>query len=168
MDDVIANIQDYPECDVPFPVQTMLRTASTTEGASYTQEANAESFNENVSTGGMPSSTVIDADNVDATYKARKLDALEHLKGGSPFIKYPTGSVPLPTRHNPQVYGHLWPTLFPYGVGMMQNDSVRENDSIGFRKIDMKTHVAHFLQSGSDRRFQTHMAFIFVIHNIML
>lgn len=50
---------------------------------------------------------------------------------------------------------------------MMENDSVRSNDAVGFREIKMKTHVAHLLTSGSDRRFQTHLSYIFVVNNIM-
>ncbi|THU79850.1 hypothetical protein K435DRAFT_736706, partial [Dendrothele bispora CBS 962.96] len=92
----------------------------------------------------MPSSTVVDADHVDSTYKMRKLNAISRLKSGTePFIKFPSGSVPLPTRNNPKLFGYLWPTLFPYGVGMMENHDVRSNNAIGFREIDMKTHVAH-------------------------
>ncbi|THU81137.1 hypothetical protein K435DRAFT_694172, partial [Dendrothele bispora CBS 962.96] len=60
-----------------------------------------------------------------------------------------------------------WPTLFPYGVGMMENDEVRTNDAVVFRKIDMKTHITHLLQSGPNRRFQTHLSFMFVMGNIL-
>ncbi|THU82697.1 hypothetical protein K435DRAFT_971853 [Dendrothele bispora CBS 962.96] len=81
--------------------------------------ANAEQFHDNVSHLGMPSSTVVDADHVDTTYKMRKLNAISRLKSGTepPFIKFPSGSVPLPTRNNPKLFGYLWPTLFPYGSG---------------------------------------------------
>ncbi|THU87589.1 hypothetical protein K435DRAFT_583220, partial [Dendrothele bispora CBS 962.96] len=82
-------------------------------------------------------------------------------------IKYPTGSTPLATRDNPKLFGYLWPTLFPYGVGMMENDEVHSNDDIGFRHVDMRTHVSHLLQSGSTRRFQTHLSFIFVVGNLL-
>ncbi|THV01806.1 hypothetical protein K435DRAFT_654566 [Dendrothele bispora CBS 962.96] len=98
----------------------------------------------------------------------RKLDALRRLKGGiEPFIKFSSGSVPFATRNNPKLFGYLWPTLFPYGVGMMENNEDRSNDSIGFRNIDMKTHVAHLLQSGPNCRFQTHLSFIFVMGNLI-
>ncbi|TRM57990.1 hypothetical protein BD626DRAFT_411087, partial [Schizophyllum amplum] len=98
----------------------------------------------------------------------RKLDALLAIKQGKSFLKYPSGSIPLPTRHNPKVYGHLWPTLFPYGAGMIGNDSVRSDNSIGFRQVDAKTHVSHLLQSFQDRRFQTHLSFIFVMNSILM
>ncbi|THU84342.1 hypothetical protein K435DRAFT_611122, partial [Dendrothele bispora CBS 962.96] len=69
--------------------------------------------------------------------------------------------------NNPKLFGYLWPTLFPYGVGMMENHDVRSNNAIGFREIDMKTHVAHLLQSGPNCRFQVHLSFIFVIGNLI-
>ncbi|KAI5827650.1 hypothetical protein K523DRAFT_246372, partial [Schizophyllum commune Tattone D] len=116
----------------------------------------------------MPSTTVVDSDQTESTYRIRKLQALQALKQGKSFLKFPSGSIPLPTRHNPKVYGHLWPTLFPYGVGMMGNNEVRSNDAIGYRQVDLKTHVAHLLQSGTDRRFQTHLSYIFVMNNIMM
>ncbi|KAF9068048.1 hypothetical protein BDP27DRAFT_1224973, partial [Rhodocollybia butyracea] len=98
----------------------------------------------------------------------RKLNALQRLKAGqTSFIKYPSGSTPLPTRHSPDTYGHLWPTLFPYGVGMMENDDIHSNDSIGFKELPMRTHVSHLLQSGPNRRFQTHLSFMFVVNNIL-
>ncbi|KAF9061553.1 hypothetical protein BDP27DRAFT_1235039 [Rhodocollybia butyracea] len=106
----------YPEAGIPIPIQSIIRVNTNSEGASYTQQANSEQFNQNVSPLGMPSSTVIDADHADSTYKMRKLNALQRLKAGqTSFIKYPSGSTPLPTRHSPDTYGHLWPTLFPYG-----------------------------------------------------
>ncbi|KAE9393396.1 hypothetical protein BT96DRAFT_829363, partial [Gymnopus androsaceus JB14] len=99
----------------------------------------------------------------------RKLNALQRLKfQQQSFIKYPSGSTPLPTRHSPHTYGHLWPTLFPYGVGMMENDDVRSNDAVGFKEVTMRSHVTHLLQSGPNRRFQTHLSFMFVINNILL
>ncbi|THU92693.1 hypothetical protein K435DRAFT_585071, partial [Dendrothele bispora CBS 962.96] len=77
------------------------------------------------------------------------------------------GSTPLPTRNNPKLFRHLWPTLFPYGVGMMEDYDVRSNDSLGFRNVEMRTHVSHLLQSGPTRRFQTHLSFIFVMGNLL-
>ncbi|THV02146.1 hypothetical protein K435DRAFT_654040, partial [Dendrothele bispora CBS 962.96] len=117
-----SNAASYPEHGIPIPLQSIIRTNANSEGSSYTQQANAEQCNGNVSPFGMPSSTVIDADHVDSTYKVRKLAALQRLKSGTePFIKFPSGSTPLPTRNNPELFGYLWPTLFPYGVGMMEN-----------------------------------------------
>ncbi|KAF8830527.1 hypothetical protein HHX47_DHR2001129 [Lentinula edodes] len=98
----------------------------------------------------------------------RKLNALQQLKEGSqPFIKFPSGSIPLSTYNNPKLYGYLWPTLFPYGVGMMEGNGPNLDNSVGFHKIDMRSHISHLLQSGPNHRFQTHLSFIFVVNNIL-
>lgn len=44
---------------------------------------------------------------------------------------------------------------------------VQLNDAIGFRDLEMKTHVRHLLTSGMDRRFQKHISYMFVVHNII-
>ncbi|KAJ7091756.1 hypothetical protein C8R44DRAFT_583776, partial [Mycena epipterygia] len=72
----------------------------------------------------------------------------------------------LSTRNNPDVYGMLWPTLFPYGVGMF-DDPFRRRNELGFKPIPLKSHVRHYLQL-ADRRFQTHLTFIFAMHNIQM
>ncbi|KAF5361235.1 hypothetical protein D9757_013225 [Collybiopsis confluens] len=163
-----VNSAHYPDHGIPIPLQNVIRVNTNGEGSSYTQQANMEQFNDNVSLVGMPSSTLVDSDSIDSTYRMRKLDALQKLKSGShSFVKFPSGSTPMSTSHNSKLWGLLWPTLFPYGIGMMENADVRSNGSIGFRKIDFKQHVSHLLQSGPNRRFQTHLSFIFVIGNII-
>ncbi|KAJ6622927.1 hypothetical protein B0H10DRAFT_1736826, partial [Mycena sp. CBHHK59/15] len=72
----------------------------------------------------------------------------------------------LSTHNNPNVYGMLWPTLFPYGVGMF-DDPVRLRSELGLKPIMLKSHVKHYLQL-ADRRFQVHISFPFAMHNIMM
>ncbi|KAJ3793507.1 hypothetical protein GGU11DRAFT_691675, partial [Lentinula aff. detonsa] len=117
-----SNAAEYPDHGIPFPMQSIVRVNANSEGQSYTQQANSEHFGPNVSLAGMPSTTLIDADSIDSTYTMRKLNALQKLQSQShSFIKFPSGSTPLSTRQNCKVWGFLWPTLFPYGVGMMEN-----------------------------------------------
>ncbi|KAJ6614909.1 hypothetical protein B0H10DRAFT_1666797, partial [Mycena sp. CBHHK59/15] len=92
--------------------------------------------------------------------------ALHQLKAGGDFVKSPTSTETLSTRHNPDVYGMLWSTLFPYGVGMF-DDPVRLRKDLGLKPIMLKSHVRHYLQL-DDRRFQTHISFPFAMHNIMM
>ncbi|KAJ7930226.1 hypothetical protein B0H13DRAFT_1595532, partial [Mycena leptocephala] len=78
----------------------------------------------------------------------------------------PSGNTPLSASKNPRVFGWLWPTLFPYGVGMMdKNVDVFARD-LDFRDVDTLTHIQHLLTI-VDRRFQVHKSFIFVMNNIM-
>ncbi|KAJ7347070.1 hypothetical protein DFH08DRAFT_701004 [Mycena albidolilacea] len=83
------------------------------------------------------------------------------------FVKYLSGSKPQSTRNNPLLFGHLWPTLFPFGVGMMENQEIDSFGDSPFRKVDLEVHVAHLLDSGKDRRFQKHTSFIFVMGNLL-
>ncbi|KAK6993177.1 hypothetical protein R3P38DRAFT_2379594, partial [Favolaschia claudopus] len=125
---VIENSDDYPIYDCPFAVTQFLRTNSAVnQGSSYTSysdQANAELF-ENTGTFELTSTSLVDVDNMDSTYKQRKLEALSRLKkneaGFAGFVKFPSGNTPLSTSKNPRVFGWLWPTLFPYGVGMIDN-----------------------------------------------
>ncbi|KAF8575283.1 hypothetical protein K439DRAFT_1275370, partial [Ramaria rubella] len=122
-------LREYPEngSALGFAIQELLKgSAATSEGSSYTsytQQANAEAFNDNQSDF-IPISTngILDTDQIDATYKMGKIDAMRKLKTGRvPFVKFASGGIPLQTSYNPSIYGCLWPTLFPYGVGMFED-----------------------------------------------
>ncbi|KAJ6505676.1 hypothetical protein C8R47DRAFT_967608 [Mycena vitilis] len=167
---VRENSEEYPVHDCPIAVTDFLRTNSASnQGASYTSysdQANAELF-EGASIFELTSSTLVDADNVASTYQQRKLDALRKLKKQEAgFIKFPSGNPPLSTSKNPRVFGWLWPTLFPYGVGMVDNNNVRISTEIPFHQVDTAPHVEHLLTM-RDTRFQVHKSFIFVMSNII-
>jgi hypothetical protein len=100
------------------------------------------------------------------TYKIHKLHALQKIKAGkTPFIKYPSGNIPIKTSYNPSVYGWLWPTLFLYGVGMFE-DPIHKEKGLGYSHIDLKPHVNHLLNL-SDTHFQKHITFIYIMMNIL-
>ncbi|KIJ44906.1 hypothetical protein M422DRAFT_97732, partial [Sphaerobolus stellatus SS14] len=63
------------------------------------------------------------------------------------------------------VWGSLWPTLFPYGIGMFE-DRIHRTQGLGLRHINLKSHVKHYL-SLTDQRFQKHTSFMFVMMNII-
>ncbi|KAJ6576139.1 hypothetical protein DFH09DRAFT_915040, partial [Mycena vulgaris] len=144
---VNKNLEEYPVYDCPIATQDFLRTNSANnQGSSYTsysEQANAELF-EGTDTFELTATTLVDVDSVDTTYKQRKLAALRALKKQEAgFVKFPSGNMPLSTSKNPRVFGWLWPTLFPYGVGMVDNNIVRLLSDFGFRKVDTATHVRH-------------------------
>ena len=129
---------DYPEDGVPpgfATVELLNNSSATTEGSSYTSysmSANDEVFLDQQSSIPLTTSAVIDTDSIDDTYHMHKLAALRKLtKGQTPFVKFPSGNQPVKTSYNPTVWGCLWPTLFPYGVGMFE-DSIRLNSGHGF------------------------------------
>ncbi|KAJ7031469.1 hypothetical protein C8F04DRAFT_960202, partial [Mycena alexandri] len=118
---VLENLEEYPEYDCPLATADFLRTNSAThQGSSYTtysDQANSELF-EGSNTFELTATTLVDVDNLRSTYKQRKLEALRKLKSQeSRFVKFPSGGTPLSTSKNPRVFGWLFPTLFPYGVG---------------------------------------------------
>ncbi|KAJ7016765.1 hypothetical protein C8F04DRAFT_887551, partial [Mycena alexandri] len=118
---VLENSEEYSVHDCPLAVTDFLRTNSANnQGSSYTSysdQANAELF-EGTNTFELTSSTLVDVDNLTSTFQQRKLDALRKLKKQEAgFMKFPSGNTPLSTSKNPRVFGWLWPTLFPYGVG---------------------------------------------------
>ncbi|KAJ7937795.1 hypothetical protein B0H13DRAFT_1852096 [Mycena leptocephala] len=107
--------------------------------SSYSDQANTELF-EGTDTLELTATTLVDVDNVETTYKQRKLAALRLLKKHEAgFVKFPSGNMPLSTSKNPRVFGWLWPTLFPYGVGMVDNNIVRIFPEFGFRELDTLT-----------------------------
>ncbi|KAJ7203936.1 hypothetical protein C8J57DRAFT_1101063, partial [Mycena rebaudengoi] len=118
---VNENLEEYPVYDCPLATQDFLCTNSANnQGSSYTSysdQANAELFEES-DTFELTATTLVDVDNIETTYKQRKLAALRSLKEHKAgFVKFPSGNMPLSTSKNPRVFGWLWPTLFPYGVG---------------------------------------------------
>ncbi|KAK7006405.1 hypothetical protein R3P38DRAFT_2647059, partial [Favolaschia claudopus] len=72
-DSVVANLEEYPEYDCPLAVKDFLRTNSATnQGSSYTEQANAEIF-DLTNPFELTATTLVDADNLESTYKQRKL-----------------------------------------------------------------------------------------------
>ncbi|KAJ7065996.1 hypothetical protein B0H15DRAFT_794401, partial [Mycena belliarum] len=118
---VLQNSEEYPEYDCPLAVTDFLRTNSANnQGSSYTSysdQANAELF-EKTDSFELTASTLVDVDSLASTYQQRKLYALRKLKNqDTGFVKFPSANTPISTSRNPRVFGWLWPTLFPYGVG---------------------------------------------------
>jgi hypothetical protein len=176
-------LAEYPDDDdghIPFPVQHQVPNDSIRgQSATYTGHgvdtteamfAGATDLGDPGKEGSVPLSVTgtFDVQDTSVSLKLRKLEALKHIKSGGAFVKSSTSDDTLSTRHNPDVYGALWPTLFPYGVGMF-DDPLRfhKTDEFRFKSIYLKSHVRGYLQL-SDRRFQTHLSFQFVMHNIMM
>ncbi|KAJ7144860.1 hypothetical protein C8R43DRAFT_992643 [Mycena crocata] len=167
-------LAEYPEdgC-VPFPVQHQLANETIRgQNATYTGhgiDTTEAIFAEHTETNAqIPISMTgtFDVENSEIALNDRKIQALRQLKAGGSFLKTSTTAETLSTRQNPNVYSLLWPTLFPYGVGMF-DDPVRLRKDLGFKPIMLKSHVQHLLQI-EDRRFQIHLTFPFAMHNIQM
>lgn len=85
--------------------------------------------------------------------------ALRHVKRGGGYIQVPHDPTPVNEFFNPELFPMIYPTLFPYGIGGLEDRT---------RKItvSMKRHVRHLFNL-SDRRFQEHYSFLFTVFNIL-
>ncbi|KAJ7467134.1 hypothetical protein FB451DRAFT_1040509, partial [Mycena latifolia] len=128
--DLVA-LAEYPADDdgcVPFPIQ--YQTANDTirgQNATYsghgidTTEAIFAENSDIDSQIPLSLSGTFDVNSTEIALNTRKIEAPRLLKAGGSFVKSSTTAETLSTNHNPNVYGMLWPTLFPYGVGMFDD-----------------------------------------------
>ncbi|KAJ6612721.1 hypothetical protein B0H10DRAFT_1779808, partial [Mycena sp. CBHHK59/15] len=148
-------LAEYPADDngcVPFPVQHQIPNDTIHgQNSTYTghgMDTTEAIFAETLDSGDqipLSLSGTFDVENTETSLNSRKIEALRVLKAGGGFVKSPTTTETLSTRQNPSVYALLWPTLFPYGVGMF-DDPVRLRKELGLKPIPLKSHVKHYLQ----------------------
>ncbi|KAJ7159004.1 hypothetical protein C8R43DRAFT_1064291, partial [Mycena crocata] len=152
--DIIIDLEalaEYPEdgC-VPYPVQQQtpnetIRGQNATysgHGIDTTEAIFAEQTDDTDAQIPISVSGTFDVERTEKALNSRKLQALQLLKAGASFAKTSSSSNTLSTRNNPNTYGILWPTLFPYGVGMF-DDPIRLRKELGFKPIPLKLHVQH-------------------------
>lgn len=173
-----SSLNEYPiDGRVPYPVQEQ-ESNSTIQGQSSTYTGHGIDETERLfattstedEDGTIPISATgsFDVNQAGLSLNQRKIQALGYLKAGGSFVSSSVGDEMLSTRFNPDVFGNLWPTLFPYGVGSFEDPiRVKKDDSDGSKSVNLRRHVKHLLLL-SDRRFQTHLSFPFVMHNILL
>ncbi|KAJ7203078.1 hypothetical protein GGX14DRAFT_296570, partial [Mycena pura] len=126
-------LKEYPiDGHVPFPVQRqatngLICSQSSTytgHGIDTTEAIFAAELADTETDIPITTSGTFDVEEAEFSLNRRKIAALKHLKAGGAFVKTSTSTETLPTRNTPEVYGMLWPTLFPYGVGIFE-DPVR-------------------------------------------
>lgn len=105
------------------------------------------------------SNVVITDVDVNAPANDLKAAALHHFKLGGAFLAVPHEPVPVNEFFDPNLFPMLYPTLFPYGIGGIEDR--RHTVAISFGN-----HVKHLL-SLADRRFQKHYSFLFTAFNII-
>ena len=94
-----------------------------------------------------------------ASPKDLKAATLRHYKQGGSFLAVPHEPTPVNEFFNPSLLPMMYPTLFPYGIGGIEDK--RRKSPISFEK-----HVRHLLLL-ADRRFQEHYSFMFTAFNII-
>jgi len=86
--------------------------------------------------------------------------ALQHLrKPSAGFVQLSRGSLSEAEFGNHELFPRMFPTLFPYGLGGVENPNRR-------LRVSFQKHISHLL-SLKDDRFQKHHAFQFIAFNIM-
>lgn len=80
-------------------------------------------------------------------------------KKGNAYVEIPHDPDPVNEFCRPELFPMIYPTLFPYGIGGVE-------DSSRSARISMKRHVKHFF-SLADPRFQEHYSFLFTAFNIL-
>ncbi len=76
-----------------------------------------------------------------------------------PVYVIPRGNKPANEYFNPNLLMGIFPTLFPYGCGALEDNSRPV-------KINLREHVRYLL-SFEDRRFEENHSFVFVVFNIL-
>ncbi|CAF1351527.1 unnamed protein product, partial [Rotaria sp. Silwood1] len=174
-------ISKLPEDDVPeclwatMEVSTNVEAAEN-ERASYLPDplTNASEFN-NTTAIPIISSAVLDVNGTKVSSDEVAEHLLERIKAQVPEKTHgkdteqnskqdtvyiiPRGNKPANEYSNPNLLLGIFPTLFPYGCGGLEDGS--RPIQINFRE-----HLRYLL-SYADRRFEEHYSFIFVVFNIL-
>lgn len=96
----------------------------------------------------------------DTSTNAMRAAAMRHLKvDEKPFLEIPHGADPVNEFYNAGLFPMMYPTLFPYGRGGIEDTSRRVH-------VSMEANVRHMLRLADDR-FQLHHSFMFVAFNIL-
>ncbi|KAJ6592024.1 hypothetical protein DFH09DRAFT_1305950 [Mycena vulgaris] len=94
----------------------------------------------------------------DAPSRVLRSEALKHLKKpGSNYVEIPHDPKAVNEFNNPHLFPMIYPTLFPYGLGDLED--LRRRSPLSFKR-----HIKHFFNL-ADRRFQEHNSFLFTSFN---
>ncbi len=109
----------------------------------------------------VPFQSVVITD-IDASAPQNELNAaaFEHVKKkGNGYLELTHDPNPINEFCNPELFPMIYPTLFPYAIGGPENH--HRSDA-----VSLKYHAKH-LFSLTDRRFQQHYSFLFIVFNIL-
>ena len=105
-------------------------------------------------------SVLISDVDVHASPNELKVAAICHLTAkGNRILQISCGHDPEPDFGNFNLFPKMFPSLFPYGIGTLEDPSQRKN-------ISLCTHIKHLLQL-TDDCFQTCHTFQFITFNIL-
>ena len=145
-----GNIQVYGDLDLHSNLNSFLPTESQHENE----------FENNEKSTPLPFENVVITD-IDGHAPPNELRAaaLRHIKRGGGYIQIPHEAKPVNEFFNPELFPLIYPTLFPYGIGGLE-------DRQRLVKVSLKRHVKHLFNL-KDKRFQEHYSFLFTAFNIL-
>ncbi|CAF4724982.1 unnamed protein product, partial [Rotaria magnacalcarata] len=176
-----STIDKLPDDDVPECLWATMEISNNTEAAesersSYIPDPLTNASESNTTTTvPITANAVLDVNGTTVSSD----DVVEHLLGQmkvrmsdktlesqseegaeqDPVYMIPRGNKPANEYSNPNLLLGVFPTLFPYGFGALE-------DSSRPVQINFREHVRYLLSYG-DRRFEEHYSFIFVLFNIL-
>lgn len=158
-------IMNIPESDIlPFMVHCQSPESQAATTSTYDPTTNTEaaaSSGRQLDRNDIIFESVVIADvERESSTNSLKAAAIRHLtKSEKRFVQIPHGTDPSNEFQNPDLFPMMYPTLFPFGIG-----GIEESDRLV--PVGMERHVRHLLRL-SDRRFQVHPSFMFSAFNII-
>jgi hypothetical protein len=148
-------LDKLPEDDIPdcvkktFTYSAKIDTANV-ENSSYVPEEKSQEDSEEIK---IDLSGVVDDEGSLASSEEQVKSASNDVMPNLFAVK--SGSVPISAWDNPEFWTLAFPTLFPYGVGGLDE-----------KKTSIETW-SRFLLNHEDTRFATHYSFMFVVFSIL-
>ncbi len=152
-EDVLREIEMNPA--LPLSIQ---HVQPSTAGDALTSRYEAPTASTRIETSlpeEVPFENVVITDvNPDASSRNLRAAAVRHIKSkGGGYLEIPHDPVPVNEFYNPSLFPMMYPTLFSYGIGGLE-------DRGRVRPLSLKAHVKHLFNL-NDTRFQQHHSFCF-------
>ncbi|KAF5341970.1 hypothetical protein D9611_001217 [Ephemerocybe angulata] len=146
---------------LPFNIQHILPSTESDTATSRYDAAEVEGQEVATPPPDIPFQNVVVTD-VDARAPIHELRAaaIRHFKRrGGGYVQIPHDAEPVNEFFDPDLLPMIYPTLFPYGIGGLENRGRKA-------ALSFKRHVKHLLTL-HDSRFQEHYSFPFTVFNIL-
>lgn len=155
------NLDLLPENDVPqvlIDTVKVFDTQTTADG--YVEDPLKEDVSETENEIPINVTGLVDTDGINVSTKQINNEILSKIQNDeNALYAIPHSGTPINEYSNPKLLMSLYPMLFPYGVGGIEDYT--KPTSISFEK-----HIQYLL-TYADRRFERNHSFIFIVFNIL-
>lgn len=153
------NLDSLPENDVPqVLMETIKIYEKQTSPEGYVKDPLRDESSEIQNEIPINVTALVDTDGVNITSEQINKEILNKMNESAVYAIPHTG-IPINEYSNPKLLMSLYPTLFPYGVGGIE-DFTKPNG------VTFEKHIQYLL-SYADGRFERHHSFIFIVFNIL-